>query len=56
MQTHLVSKIMHQKLAVILLQINYGKNSLIVLVKVDTLIPSTVCHLLASEWYALCCP
>ena len=29
MQTHLVSKIMHQNLAIILQQFNYGKNSFI---------------------------
>ena len=33
--THLVSKIMHQNLAVILWQFNYGKNSFIVLSRVD---------------------
>ena len=32
MQTHLVPKIMHQNLAVILQQFNYGKNIFIVLV------------------------
>ena len=32
MQTHLVSKLMHQNLAVIIWQFNYGKNSFIVLV------------------------
>ena len=37
MQTHLVSKIMHQNLAVILWQFNYGKNSFIVLAQIDTL-------------------
>ena len=31
MQTHLVSKIMHQNIAVILRQFNYGKISFIVL-------------------------
>ena len=30
-QTHLVSKIMHQNLAIILWQFNYGKNSFIAL-------------------------
>ena len=33
--THLVSKIMHQNLAVILWQFNYGKNSFIVLSRVN---------------------
>ena len=33
MQTHLVSKIMHQNLAVILCQYNYSKNSFIVLIQ-----------------------
>ena len=32
MQTHLVSKIMHQNLAIILQQFNFSKNSFIVLV------------------------
>ena len=32
MQTHLVSKIMHQNLAIILRQLNYGKQSFIILV------------------------
>ena len=32
MQTHLVSKIMHQNLAVILRQLNYSNNSFIVLI------------------------
>ena len=33
MQTHLMSKIMHQNYAIILQQFNYGKNSFAVLVQ-----------------------
>ena len=43
MQTHFVSKIMHQNLAVILQQFNYGKNSFIVLVPIG-------CYFLATSY------
>ena len=42
MQTHLVSKIMHQNLVIILRQFSYGKNSFIVLVPGVRLMPSTI--------------
>ena len=45
MQTHLVSKIMHQNLAIILRQFNYSKNSFIVLVP----------GLLFFVWFQLLC-
>ena len=42
MQTHLMSKIMHQNLAVILWQFNYGKNSFIILVQKFDMIDETI--------------
>ena len=43
MQTHLVSKIMHQNLAVILQQFKYSKNSFIVLVPAGWRLPRCCC-------------